>query len=119
MVYMKILEVYMYLLIVVQFQLYVNNMYACKSTKCCLLSPTEDDYNLYKIVGITLSTPLPVTLSTNTPQQQFTVEAIDDEFLEDLEETLSFSISLMSSDLFVEVDSTHGTQELTIIDNER
>ena len=47
------------------------------------------------------------------------MEATDDLLLEDLEETLSFSLSLMSSDLLVEVDSTHSTQELTVIDNER
>ena len=74
---------------------------------------------MYITTGNTLSTPFPVSLSTTTPQQLFTVEAIDDLLLEDLEETLSFSISLTSSDLLVEVDSTYGTQELTIIDNER
>ena len=74
---------------------------------------------MYITAGITLSTPLPLTLSTTTYQHQFTVEATDDLLLEDLEETLSFSISLMSSDLLVEVDSTEGTQELTILDNER
>ena len=81
---------------------------------------TEDDYDLYITTGNTLiSTPLPLTLSTTIPQRQFTVEATDDLLLEDLEETLSFSLSLMSSDLLVEVDSAEGTQELTIIDNER
>ena len=74
---------------------------------------------MYITTGNTLSTPLPVTLSTTTHQRQFTVEATDDLLLEDFEETLSFSISLITSDLLVEVDSTHGTQELTIIDNER
>ena len=84
-----------------------------------ILLHTDDDYDLYMTGGITLSTPFFFTLSTSTCQRQFTVEAIDDVLLEDLEETLSFSISLMSSDLLVEVDSTYGTQELTITDNER
>lgn len=80
---------------------------------------SDDDYDLYITTGNTLSTPFPVSLSTSTRQQLFTVEATDDLLLEDLEETLSFSISLTSSDLLVEVDSTYGTQELTITDNEQ
>ena len=89
------------------------------SLKYEILLHTEDDYDLYITTGNTLSTEVPVTLSTTTPQREFTVEATDDLLLEDLEETLSFSISLMSSNLLVEVDSTEGTQELTITDNER